>query len=52
VPAVEMRHVGVGNEAAGLFLEEDQVFGHPGGAGERKGVHGTGRLARLKWPTQ
>ena len=47
VPAVEMRHEFVGDEAAGLFLEEDQVLGHPGGAGEIQDVHGTGRLARL-----
>jgi hypothetical protein len=34
-----MWRVFVGHEAARLILQEDQVFGHPGGAWELEEIH-------------
>ena len=40
VPAVDMGDEFVGDEAARLLFEQDEVFAHPGRAREIEGVHG------------
>ena len=40
VPAIEMGHKFVGDEAPRLLLEQDKVFAHPGRAREIECVHG------------
>ena len=44
VPAVEMRHEFVGDEAPRLLFEQDEVFGHPGRAREIECVHRANRF--------
>ena len=46
VPALDLRHQLVGHEAPCLLLEQDQVLGHPGRAGNVEGVHGVLTRAR------
>ena len=40
VPAIEMGHKFVGDEAPRLLLEQDKVFAHPGRPREIECVHG------------